>query len=67
MAYQDITTVNSKPTYQQTQVGVLGLGQKTVNYGTRYDPETGNYEVRHMKLNWTFKQMEPEKSHKMAK
>ena len=46
MAYQDITTVNSKPTYQQTQVGVLGLGQKTVNYGTRYDPETGDYEVR---------------------
>ena len=46
MAYQDITTVNSKPTYQQTQVGVLGLGQKTVNYGTRYDPDTGDYEVR---------------------
>lgn len=50
MAYQDITTVNSKPTYQQIQVGVLGVGQKTVNYGTRYDPENGDYEVRAYKV-----------------
>ena len=46
MAYQDITTVNSKPTYQQIQVGVLGVGRKTVNYGTRYNPENGDYEIR---------------------
>ena len=56
MAYQDITTVNSKPTYQQTQVAVGGqrVGKKTVNYGTRYDPETGNYEVRQYEVKLDF-------------
>ena len=55
MALQDITKVRpdgtSDPIYEQ-DINVPGLGTRKRKYGTRYDPDTGDYVVQHYEVGY---------------
>jgi len=56
MALQDITKVKpdgtTDPIYEQ-DINVPGLGTRKRKYGTRYDPDTGDYVVQHYEIGYT--------------
>ena len=55
MALQDITKVKpdgtTDPIYEQ-DINVPGLGTRKRKYGTRYDPDTGDYVVQHYEVGY---------------